>query len=112
MRQAGLEVRGFSEADAFWEALGRAKPELVMLDIMLPGESGLDILRRLRSHEGTAYIPVMMLTAKGTEYDKVIGLDAGADDYLVKPFGMMELVSRCKALIRRARYRWSMPIWI
>lgn len=102
LRQAGLEVRGFSEADAFWEALGRAKPELVMLDIMLPGESGLDILRRLRSHEGTAYIPVMMLTAKGTEYDKVIGLDAGADDYLVKPFGMMELVSRCKALIRRA----------
>ena len=102
LRQAGLEVRGFSEAASFWEALGESKPDLVMLDIMLPGESGLDTLRRLRAHDATAYIPVMMLTAKGTEYDKVIGLDAGADDYLVKPFGMMELVSRCKALIRRA----------
>lgn len=103
LRQSGLEAEGFPQAVPFFEACRAHVPDLVLLDIMLPGTDGLQILEQLRRDPQTAAVPVMMLTAKGTELDKVIGLDAGADDYLAKPFGMMELVSRCKALLRRAR---------
>lgn len=97
----GLEARGFASAQEFKEACKIGVPDLVLLDIMLPGEDGLSLLSWIRTSSDFKEVPVMMLTAKGTEYDKVIGLDAGADDYLPKPFGMMELVSRCKALLRR-----------
>lgn len=103
LRQAGFEAAGFAEASAFFEACERRLPSLVLLDIMLPGTDGLEILHRLRDDAATRHVPVMMLTAKGTEFDKVSGLDAGADDYLAKPFGMMELVSRVNALLRRAQ---------
>lgn len=99
---SGFEAQGFAEAGAFWEALKSKTPQLVLLDIMLPGEDGISILKKLRAHRATADIPVIMATAKGTEYDKVFGLDLGADDYLAKPFGMMEMVSRVKAVLRRA----------
>lgn len=102
LNSAGFEVRGFTDGKSFFSALQTEKPELVMLDIMLPGDDGITILKRLRSNTATADIPVIMATAKGTEYDKVIGLDTGADDYLAKPFGMMEMVSRVKAVLRRA----------
>ncbi len=102
LRVSGFEAQGFGNADNFWTAVKNETPELVLLDVMLPGEDGLTILRKLRSSPVTADIPIIMATAKGTEYDKVIGLDAGADDYLAKPFGMMEMVSRIKAVLRRA----------
>ena len=97
------EAQGFADGKAFSAALAKQLPELVLLDIMLPGEDGLQILKRLRADGRTAQLPVMMLTAKGTEFDKVVGLDSGADDYMTKPFGMMELVSRVKALLRRTK---------
>ncbi len=100
---AGFEARGFAEGKEFFRALEEEKPYLVMLDIMLPDEDGITILKRLRSRADTAELPVIMATAKGTEYDKVIGLDLGADDYIVKPFGMMEMISRVKAVLRRTR---------
>ncbi len=100
LNSAGFEARGFSDGVAFLAALRENAPELVLLDIMLPGEDGISILKKLRS-DGSK-VPVIMATAKGTEYDKVIGLDLGADDYLAKPFGMMEMVSRVKAVLRRA----------
>ncbi|MDE7333742.1 MAG: response regulator transcription factor [Lachnospiraceae bacterium] len=103
LNSAGFEARGFSCGLDFWNALEEEIPKLVMLDIMLPGEDGIAILKRLRSMAATAEVPVVMATAKGTEYDKVIGLDLGADDYLAKPFGMMEMVSRVKAVLRRSR---------
>ncbi|MCL2826771.1 MAG: response regulator transcription factor, partial [Eggerthellaceae bacterium] len=103
LRQAGFEASGFPSAPEFFAACEQQVPELVLLDIMLPEVGGLDILATLRKDPATRHLPVMMLTAKGTEYDKVSGLDAGADDYLAKPFGMMELVSRVNALLRRAR---------
>jgi len=96
----GMEVRGFDRPSEFWDAMAEL-PSLVLLDIMLPEEDGLSILKKLRSAPRTARLPVIMLTAKGTEYDKVLGLDAGADDYVSKPFGMMELLSRIRALLRR-----------
>lgn len=102
LKQAGFEAHGFAAAEEFFKALAEQQPKLVLLDIMLPGIDGMEILKRLRSETSTSHIPVMMLTAKGTEFDKVSGLDAGADDYLAKPFGMMELVSRVNALLRRA----------
>jgi two-component system alkaline phosphatase synthesis response regulator PhoP len=102
LRNTGFEARGFADGDDFRRALGEKTPDLVLLDIMLPGDDGLAILRRLRETAATAKLPVMMLTARGTEYDKVLGLDSGADDYLPKPFGMMELVARVKSLLRRA----------
>ncbi len=102
LKQAGLEAQGYPDAESFRAALAQQVPDLVLLDIMLPGTDGLTILSELRRDARYAHIPVMMLTAKGTEFDKVVGLDAGADDYLAKPFGMMELVSRCNALLRRA----------
>jgi len=101
LNSTGFQARGFSCADEFYEALATEKPELVILDIMLPGEDGVAILRRLRSTAETSRIPVIMATAKGNEYDKIESLDLGADDYLVKPFGMMEMVSRVKAVLRR-----------
>jgi len=98
----GLDARGFASAAEFKESCQNSIPDLVLLDIMLPGEDGLSVLSWIRASSRLREVPVMMLTAKGTEYDKVIGLDSGADDYLPKPFGMMELVSRCKALLRRS----------
>lgn len=102
LHQAGLEARGFPNADEFFEACSGKLPRLVLLDVMLPGKDGLEILRMLRENPQTEGLPVMMLSARGTEFDKVVGLDSGADDYLAKPFGMMELVSRVNALLRRA----------
>ncbi len=101
LNSAGFDAKGFLESTEFWKALETETPELIMLDIMLPGEDGIEILKKLRSKTVTKDIPVIMATAKGTEYDKVIGLDTGADDYLVKPFGMMEMVSHIKAVLRR-----------
>lgn len=101
LQSTGLAARGFPLAKDFWEAMGREKPSLVLLDIMLPDEDGLSILRKLREDRRTGRLPVILLTAKGTEYDKVLGLDSGADDYIPKPFGMMELVARVRALLRR-----------
>ena len=101
LRQTGLEARGFSAAGPFFTAIQEAAPELILLDIMLPGEDGLSILKRLRLSAQTSGIPVIMITARDTEYDTVVGLDAGADDYIAKPFGMMELVARVKAMLRR-----------
>ncbi|MCR5295063.1 MAG: response regulator transcription factor [Lachnospiraceae bacterium] len=105
LKVSGFEARGFGDSSGFWPALKNETPELVLLDIMLPGEDGLAVLNKLRSKASTADIPVIMTTAKGTEYDKVVGLDAGADDYLAKPFGMMEMVSRIKAVLRRSAGR-------
>ena len=101
LETTGLKARGFADGSAFTEALAFETPELILLDIMLPGEDGLEILKKLKCSSKTKSIPVIMVTAKGSEYDKVIGLDSGADDYLPKPFGMMELVSRVRALLRR-----------
>lgn len=101
LNNTGFNAEGFAKPSDFWAAMENQLPSLVLLDIMLPEEDGLSIIKRLRARAMTKKLPVMMLTAKGTEYDKVIGLDSGADDYLVKPFGMMELISRIKALLRR-----------
>lgn len=98
---SGFQAKGFPDSIGFWQAMTEEKPELILLDIMLPGEDGITVLKRLRSASATANIPVIMATAKGSEFDKVIGLDTGADDYLVKPFGMMEMVARIKAVMRR-----------
>ncbi len=100
---AGMQAEGFEKPSMFWAAMEHTRPKLILLDIMLPEEDGLSILRTLRKNRSTQNIPVMMLTAKGSEFDKVIGLDSGADDYLPKPFGMMELLARVKALLRRAK---------
>ena len=97
----GLEATGFAAPSEFYDAMERALPELLILDIMLPEEDGISVLKKLRAPGRTQRLPVIMLTAKGTEYDKVLGLDAGADDYVAKPFGMMELLSRIRALLRR-----------
>lgn len=99
---SGFEAIGLEDGEAFWAALAERTPTLILLDIMLPGENGISILKRLRASSATASIPVILATAKSTEYDKVIGLDTGADDYLTKPFGMMEMVSRVKAVLRRS----------
>ncbi len=102
LNAAGFQARGFTESGAFWAALDDQMPQLVLLDIMLPGEDGIHVLRKLRARPATASLPVIITTAKGAEFDKVVGLDQGADDYLVKPFGMMEMISRIKAVLRRA----------
>ena len=102
LNNSNLETEGFGLPSQFWAALEQGgKPSLIMLDIMLPEEDGLSILKKRRSSPATKKIPIMMVTAKGSEYDKVIGLDNGADDYIAKPFGMMELIARVKALLRR-----------
>lgn len=102
LETTGLAARGFEDGRQFFEALAAEAPELILLDIMLPGEDGMEILGKLKASSRTRDIPVIMLTAKGAEYDKVMGLDSGADDYVTKPFGMMELVSRIRAVMRRA----------
>lgn len=103
MKSQGFQAMGFPDGASFWEGMRGEKPELIILDIMLPDEDGIEILKKLRSYVVTQDIPVIMATAKGTEYDKVIGLDLGADDYLAKPFGMMEMISRIRAVLRRAK---------
>ena len=102
LKNSGYQVVGFETAREFYMALDTKLPELILLDIMLPDEDGMEILRRLRAREDTRRIPVMLVTAKSTEIDKVKGLDGGADDYIAKPFGVMELIARVKALLRRA----------
>ena len=102
LENTGLKARGFEEGSFFLEALALETPDLVLLDIMLPGEDGMELLKKLKASPKTRDIPVIMVTAKGAEYDKVMGLDTGADDYVTKPFGMMELVSRVKAVLRRS----------
>ncbi len=101
LNNSGLETEGFELPSQFWAAMENKKPSMAILDIMLPEEDGLSVLRKLRGSSETKDLPIMMLTAKSTEYDKVIGLDGGADDYVTKPFGTMELVARVKALLRR-----------
>ncbi len=103
LNNTGLPAEGFCHPAEFWRAMERELPELVLLDIMLPDEDGLQVLKKIRADSATEHLPVMMVTAKAGEYDKVKGLDGGADDYLTKPFGIMELVSRVKALLRRVQ---------
>lgn len=110
LRSAGFEARGFGDGEAFFEALRVERPELVILDVMLPGDSGVELLRRLKASGDTRDLPIIMATARGAEYDKIQSLDLGADDYLVKPFGMMEMVSRVKAVLRRCRPRQNREI--
>ena len=101
LTQTGFEAKGFADGISMLEALKTEQPELIVLDIMLPSKDGVEVLREIRSNPETRKLPVIMATAKGTEIDKIQGLDAGADDYLVKPFGVMEMVSRIKAVLRR-----------
>lgn len=101
LTQTGFDAKGFADGISMLEALKTEKPELIVLDIMLPGKDGVDVLKEIRNNPETRKIPVIMATAKGTEMDKIQGLDTGADDYLVKPFGVMEMVSRIKAVLRR-----------
>lgn len=103
LESTGYKARGFVDGAEMFEALKTEKPELIVLDIMLPGEDGVEILRKLRENEATKDIPIIMATAKGSEIDKIQSLDMGADDYLVKPFGVMEMVSRIKAVLRRCK---------
>ncbi len=107
LKNVGYAVEGFECARDFYDRMSEKKPELVLLDIMLPDEDGLDIVQKLRSKPETKHIPVIMVTAKTTEIDKVKGLDMGADDYMTKPFGVMELISRVKALLRRSNAKES-----
>ena len=101
LSQVGLPARGYPDAAAFESSLGDEMPDLILLDVMLPGEDGISLLKRLRSDRRTREIPVIMVTAKSAEYDLVRGLDMGADDYIVKPFGMAELLARVRARLRR-----------
>lgn len=100
LTRQGMEAEGFERPSQFWRAIRERKPDLLLLDIMLPEEDGLQVLQRLRNDPAYKKLPVLMLTAKGTEYDKVLGLDQGADDYITKPFGMMELMARIRAALR------------
>ena len=110
LNSAGFEAKGFDCADTLFHALKTEMPQLIMLDIMLPGDDGIKILKQLRNNAATADIPIIMATAKETEYDKVIALDMGADDYLAKPFGMMEMVSRVRAVLRRTKAKDTVRI--
>lgn len=103
LQSTGFEAKGFEDGQVFWDALQKESPELVILDVMLPGLDGIELLRRMKSSSAFSAIPVVMATAKGAEYDKIQGLDLGADYYLVKPFGVMELVSCVKAVLRRVQ---------
>ena len=105
LNSAGFETRGFEDGLSFWEALSKDKPELIVLDVMLPGMDGIEILAKMKESAEFCNIPVIMATAKGQEYDRIHGLDLGADDYMVKPFSIMELVSRVKAVLRRSQPR-------
>ena len=102
LNNSGLETQGFEKPSEFWRAMEEKKPQMAILDIMLPEEDGLSVLRKLRKSSETYNLPIMMLTAKSTEYDKVVGLDGGADDYMTKPFNVLELKARVKALLKRA----------
>ena len=103
LQTQGYEAEGFACPSAFWKSMTKQLPALILLDIMLPEEDGLSVLKKLRSAAATEKIPVIMLTAKNTEYDRVVGLDNGADDFICKPFGMMELVARVRAVLRRTQ---------
>ena len=103
LKNSGIECQGFVDGNVFFAAMSAAKPSLIILDIMLPCDDGLSILKKIREAKTTADIPVIMLTAKGTEYDKVMGFENGADDYVTKPFGIMELIARVKRLIKRTK---------
>lgn len=103
LQSTGFEAHGFADGTSFWEAIQKERPDLVVLDVMLPGTDGIELLRRMRASAGLRNIPVIMATAKGAEYDKIQGLDLGADYYLTKPFGVMELVSCVKAVLRRCK---------
>ena len=105
LNSAGFETRGFEDGLSFWKALKKETPELIVLDVMLPGMDGIEILTRMKDYVEYSEIPVIMATAKGQEYDRIRGLDLGADDYIVKPFSMMEMVSRVKAVLRRSQSR-------
>ena len=102
LKSQGFEAQGFERPSMFWKALEKEYPALLLLDVMLPEEDGISILKKLRMRPDTRKLPIIMLTAKGSEYDTVIGLDSGADDYIPKPFRMMELISRIRALLRRS----------
>lgn len=103
LQSTGLEAKGFEDGLSFWEALQTERPDLVVLDVMLPGMDGVELLRKIRADQRLSDLPIIMATAKGAEYDKIQSLDLGADDYVVKPFGVMELVSRIKAVLRRCQ---------
>ena len=103
LTSTGFDARGFADGDSFWDALQSEKPDLVVLDVMLPGKDGVTLLKLMKDSEELRDIPVIMATARGSEYDKIQSLDLGADDYLVKPFGIMEMVSRVKAVLRRCK---------
>ena len=103
LTSTGFEAKGFEDGDSFWNALQTEQPDLVVLDVMLPGKDGVTLLKMMKSSSEFCEIPVIMATAKGSEYDKIQSLDMGADDYLVKPFGIMEMVSRVKAVLRRCK---------
>ena len=105
LKNTGFEAEGFERPSDFWKRMEEQTPDLLLLDIMLPEEDGMEILKKIRENRKTKNLPVIMLTAKGTEYDKVLGLDTGADDYVAKPFSMMELMSRIKALLRRSEVK-------
>lgn len=104
LESGGYQVKGFSSSEEFWQSLKEELPDLILLDLMLPGEDGMKILERLKRSGRTKSLPVILVTAKGAEYDKVKGLDCGADDYITKPFGMMEFIARVKAVLRRSGY--------
>ena len=110
LNASGFEATGFVDGESLFKTLKIQIPRLIILDIMLPGKNGIEILKTLKENSSTSGIPVIMATAKGTEYDKVIGLDLGADDYLAKPFGMMEMVSRVKAVLRRTERNDTSPV--
>lgn len=105
LQSQGMEAEGFEKPSQFWEAMEKKRPDLVLLDIMLPEEDGIQVLKRIRTMPNTKTLPVIMLTARGTEYDKVLGLDQGADDYVAKPFGMMELMARVRTALRHGGQR-------
>ena len=102
LQSTGFETKGFEDGHSFFEKLKEEKPDLILLDVMLPDEDGISILTKLKKNPDTSNIPVIIASAKGEEYDKIKGLDTGADDYLAKPFGMMEMISRIKAVLRRS----------
>ena len=103
LTSTGFEARGFEDGNSFWNALQTEQPDLIVLDVMLPGKDGVTLLKMMKESQEFCQIPVIMATAKGSEYDKIQSLDLGADDYLVKPFGIMEMVSRVKAVLRRCK---------
>jgi len=101
LKNTGFEAEGFADGKELLDAVAKRIPELILLDIMMPGEDGIEILKKLRNSSSTKTVPIIMVTAKGSEYDKITGLDCGADDYISKPFGLMEMISRIKAVLRR-----------